>query len=339
MKKLKTAVELARPFTLLPPLLGILSGAVTAFGSAHNPDANYRLTAAVLLTIAVGSLAASCLNAASNAINQIYDLPIDAVNKPGRPLPSGRMSVATAWVWTVILYLLAIIPTWAVVVHPRNSLMEKITAPLSAHACFFIYVVGMIATIIYSAPALGRSKRHWFWANFTIAVPRGCLLKVAGWSMVASVASPEPWYLGTVFALFLIFAASTKDFSDMKGDKEGGCITLPLRFGVKRAAWIMAPSFILPWLLLPLGTFLPDPFSPGHPILTGTQPLLIALGFILSAWGGYTVWLILRDPEALAATENHPAWKHMYLMMMSAQVGLAVAYLPAIAHWRALRGG
>ncbi|HEV3077238.1 MAG TPA: hypothetical protein VHB47_22640, partial [Thermoanaerobaculia bacterium] len=29
---------LARPFTLLPPLLGIVSGAVCAFGSAHNPD-------------------------------------------------------------------------------------------------------------------------------------------------------------------------------------------------------------------------------------------------------------------------------------------------------------
>jgi hypothetical protein len=58
----------------------------------------------------------------------------------------------------------------------------------------------------------------------------------------------------------------------------------------------------------------------------------------LSLWGAYTVWLILRDPEALAKTENHPAWRHMYLMMMAAQVGLAVAYLPAIAHWRGLRG-
>ena len=27
-----------RPFTLLPPTFGVLSGALTAFGSAHNPD-------------------------------------------------------------------------------------------------------------------------------------------------------------------------------------------------------------------------------------------------------------------------------------------------------------
>ncbi|MBK6405254.1 MAG: hypothetical protein IPF66_09535 [Holophagales bacterium] len=34
----RTAIRLTRPFTLLPPLLGIVSGAVCAFGSIHNPD-------------------------------------------------------------------------------------------------------------------------------------------------------------------------------------------------------------------------------------------------------------------------------------------------------------
>jgi hypothetical protein len=39
------------------------------------------------------------------------------------------------------------------------------------------------------------------------------------------------------------------------------------------------------------------------------------------------VYLILREPEALARTENHPSWTHMYLMMLTAQIGFAVAYL------------
>src|SRR5258708_32038006 len=84
--KLGLYVALARPFTLLPPLLGIVSGAVCAFGSAHNPDPARRLTLAVVATVALGSLCASLMNAASNAINQIYDLEIDRLNKPGRPL-------------------------------------------------------------------------------------------------------------------------------------------------------------------------------------------------------------------------------------------------------------
>src|SRR4029079_7872624 len=37
--RLKRYLTLARPFTLLPPLLGIISGAICAWGSAHNPDA------------------------------------------------------------------------------------------------------------------------------------------------------------------------------------------------------------------------------------------------------------------------------------------------------------
>jgi len=41
---LSMAVRLARPFTLLPPLLGILSGSICAFGSAHNPDPERRVT-------------------------------------------------------------------------------------------------------------------------------------------------------------------------------------------------------------------------------------------------------------------------------------------------------
>jgi hypothetical protein len=44
-------------------------------------------------------------------------------------------------------------------------------------------------------------------------------------------------------------------------------------------------------------------------------------------WGLYTVYLILRDPDELTRTENHPSWKHMYMMMMFVQVGLAVAYI------------
>ena len=38
MSKLSLYSQLARPFTLLPPLLGIVSGSICAFGSVHNPD-------------------------------------------------------------------------------------------------------------------------------------------------------------------------------------------------------------------------------------------------------------------------------------------------------------
>ncbi|MDQ2970160.1 MAG: UbiA family prenyltransferase [Acidobacteriota bacterium] len=318
--------RLARPFTLLPPLLGIVSGAVCAFGSAHNPDPARRLTWAVVVTLAVGSLCASAMNAASNIVNQIADLEIDRRNKPARPLVTGEVSLRRARQAAWALYALAIVPTWIVVPYPYTSLAQRISAPVSLHAAFFLYCVGALATLVYSVPAFGRTKRHWLAANLTIAIPRGGLLKVAGWSFVASVAAPEAWAIGGIFALFLLGAISTKDFSDMEGDRAHGCITLPIRFGVRRAAWMIAPFFVLPWLLIPLFAGLPGPAGT-RALLTGNRALLTALGIVLALWGAYAARLLVRNPDELARTENHPAWTHMYLLMMAAQVGFALAYV------------
>ncbi len=315
-----------RPFTLLPPSFGVVSGALTAFGSAHNPDPARRLSLAVLATILLGSACAGLLNAASNVINQYHDLEIDRRNKPRRPLPSGAITPRAGRRFATVLYVLAILPTWIVVVYPRVSFADRVKAPLGEHECFFIYVTGMLLTFVYSDPAWGRTKRFGIWANLTIALPRGCLLKVAGWSMVGSIRHCEPWYIGLIFLLFLLGATTSKDFSDMAGDAAHGCRTLPIRYGVERAARLIAPFFALPWLLIPLGAWLPDPFGAG-PILTGDPLLLTILGILLAAWGAWTARLILRDPRSLAESENHPSWTHMYLMMMFAQVGFAVAYL------------
>jgi len=324
---MKRYVRLARPFTLFPPLLGIVSGAVCAFGSAHNPDPSRSVTWAVVVTIAVGSLCASAMNAASNVVNQIADLEIDRENKPGRPLVTGEISIRRAWKVAAALYALAIAPTWLVVPYPYVSFAQRLRAPAILHAAFFIYCIGALATFVYSFPAFGRTKRHWLAANVTIAVTRGGLLKVAGWSFVASVAVWEAWAIGGIFALFLLGTTSTKDFSDMEGDRSHGCVTLPIRFGVDRAAKVIAPFFVFPWLLIPLFAWLPDPGHSSARLLTGNRAFLTVLGLVLAAWGVYAARLLLANPEELARTENHPAWTHMYLLMMSAQAGFALGYV------------
>lgn len=325
MQKIRHYIKLARPFTLLPPLLGIVSGAICAYGSVHNP--NPRITLSLILTVVLGSICAAFLNAANNAINQIYDLEIDRLNKPDRPLVTGDLTLQEVWRFVWIFNALGVLPTWLVVVYPYESFWAKLTAPLKYHQCFFIYLIALISTFVYSVPALGRTKARGMLANITIAIPRGMLLKVAGWAMAGLVWHVEPWFIGAVFALFLLGAASTKDFADIEGDRAGGCKTLPILHGVRKAAWIISPFFIFPWLLIPLGALLRDPQNPAHKILTGDPFLLTSLGVILTLWGIYTVYLILRDPEELARVENHPSWNHMYYMMMAAQVGFALAYI------------
>ena len=188
----------------------------------------------------------------------------------------------------------------------------------SHRECFWIVLFTSVLVWAYSAPPL-RTKRHGVWANVTIAVPRGLLLKVAGWSTVKTVLDVEPWFIGTIFGLFVLGASTTKDFADIEGDRAGGCQTLPILYGVKKAAWMIAPFFVLPFVLIPLGV--------RAGILTGNPVLLDVLAAALVAYGVYTVYLLVRRPEELAFTENHPSWTHMYLMMMVAQVGFALAYV------------
>ncbi len=319
METLARYFKFTRPFTLLPPMLGMLSGALTAVGAgAHRAGQPFLAHLAALgagrtiIFILLGGTMAAVLNAASNVLNQITDLENDRVNKPERMIPSGKISLRAAALYSAFLYAVALWLAWLV-------------APGGRHECFALVAVAAALTYVYSAPPL-RTKRHWLVANLTIAVPRGWLLKVAGWSSVAAIAGDiEPWYIGGIFFLFLLGSASTKDYSDMAGDKAAGCITLPLRFGVRASAWMIAPSFVVPWLMMPLGIVVTRPG--GGPVLSGNPYVLVALGFWLALYGAYTAWLILRDPESLASTENHPSWTNMYRLMMMAQVGFAVAYI------------
>ncbi len=294
-------VDLGRPFTLVAPALGFLSGGLTAIGAAPREPWSAGLLAAPL----IGSAMAALLNAGNNALNQVYDLEIDRVNKPTRPLPSGRLAIGQAWVFTIATYALALVLAWLV-------------SPAGRHECFWLVLVAVACTFLYSVPPF-RTKRLGIWANVTIAIPRGTLLKVAGWSSVKTIFGLEPWYIGAIFGLFLLGATTTKDFADMEGDRRGGCRTLPIQYGVRRAAWMISPSFVIPFLMIPLGAWL-------H-VLTGNFWLLQALGLLMTAYGIYVCYLMLRRPEELAVEANHVSWAHMYRMMFVAQIGFAIAYL------------
>jgi 4-hydroxybenzoate polyprenyltransferase len=297
VKRLPLYWEFTRPFTLVAPALGMLSGGVTAYGASPAEAFAWRH----VVNIALGTLMAAVLNGASNGLNQIYDLTNDRVNKPGRPIPSGRMSLREAGWVSAILFVVALG-----------------LAALVNVQCFALAFAAALLTWAYSAPPL-RTKKRGLWANITIAIPRGLLLKVAGWSTVKSVFGGEPWFIGSIFGLFLLGASTTKDYSDIEGDRADGCRTLPIEYGVAKSAWMISPSFVLPFLLLPLGVV--------TGVLTGNPLFLTLLGFGLAAWGSYVCWLILRRPEELASTENHISWTHMYWMMFVTQIGFMVAYL------------
>ena len=298
--KLKAYIELCRPFTMLAPAVGVYAGAMMA------AQGEWPGTICIVAAI-IGGL----LNAASNALNQITDLDIDRINKPTRPIPSGRMSIKTAAMVTVILYLICLIAAYII-----------------GFGFFIVILAGTFLSIAYSLPPI-RTKNNPFLANPTMAFARGILLILAGYvvqleigmtdaSMGEHVAliwsSPSPWAAGIIMFLFLLGAASTKDFADIEGDKAFGARSIPVVLGIKRAAWFMAPFFVIPFLLIGFAVAL------GY-LIPYTLPMML-----LAAYGAYIAWLIVRDPDSLALEGNHPSWKHMYLLMMVTQICFGLAY-------------
>jgi 4-hydroxybenzoate polyprenyltransferase len=274
-----------RPFTLIAPMVGFLSGAIIASGSTPNA---YCF---------VGALSAAILNAASNINNQYFDLEIDKVNKPFRPLPSGKISKMATILFAFMLYCISLTLSLFINLH-----------------LFFIILITAVITFFYSAPPL-RIKQYPFISNIAIALPRGMLLIVAGWSTVKSVFSIEPWFIGLIFALYLTGAATTKDFSDIKGDSQFGIKTLPILYGPEKAAKIISPFLYIPFMLIPLGVIV-------NIIKLTALPLVL---FVM--WGLYTAKLITKRPQDLTLEQNHISWKHMYFMLIAGQVGFAIAYL------------
>jgi chlorophyll/bacteriochlorophyll a synthase len=292
-------VRLARPFTLLPPILGIVSGAAVAC------SIETRLAAEPLQNIAarvaLAALCAMILNAASNSINQLFDLEIDRINKPHRPLPSGSLTKTQVLVWSAIFYITALIVAW-----PLGLLF------------FLAIVVTTMLTLAYSVPPL-RLKRRPVLSNLTIAAARGLLLPVVGYAALATPDNIEIWYLAVTSAVFIFGAAIAKDFGDTEGDLAGAVVTLPILLGAEKAARLMRPLISVPLLLL-------FPASSSG-LLTGNAFVWAAGSVTLAALAWNTAGRAIKlfssdDRESLTVV-----WRRLYLIMIAVQVLVATAYL------------
>jgi 4-hydroxybenzoate polyprenyltransferase len=271
-------VRLTRPFTLLAPAVGMVCGALAAGGSLARSTG--ESTAQILLLnwprIFLSVFMAAVFNAASNTWNQYWDIETDRINKPFRPLPSGQVGKQAALIFSVGLYGVTLA-------------LAFLISPGGRHECLFIVAVAVVGTLIYSAPPLWFKRRGW-WSNVTIALIRGVLLIAAGWSCVASVrGTAEPWFLGTVLGLFLLGAATTKDFADIEGDRATGCRTLPVVYGPERAVRYMSPWLVAPWFFLPLLL----------PVLRVNGAVLLFLALVLVLYGTWIVSLLRRNASAL----------------------------------------
>lgn len=291
IKKIQSYSMFIRPFAFIGTAIIFVCSSLIAINTP--PYVQYSW-----LHILLGALSCGLLASASHALNNIFDLEIDKINKPFRALPSKKISLREAWIFTILLYALSFL----------LSLYVKTEL-------FFITLIIAGFSFIYSSPPF-RTKRLGILENITIAIPRGLLIILAGWSVIKSVFEVTPWYIGSISMLFLIGAISTKDFKDLKGDKLHNCYTLPVKYGIKKTIKLISPFFIFPFLLIPLGVYL-------NILKNTTLPLTLLLFY-----GIFIIWLMKNKQDKLTKIEkNHISWKHTYILYMLLQAGLALAYV------------
>ena len=174
--------------------------------------------------------------AAGNVINDYFDYQIDLINKPERPIPSGRISLNAGKNYGYLLFLLGTICGLLISLLTGNWIPFIIV--LIADVVLYLYAYKLKATPLIGNLAVGFMTGFGFvFAGFSLNNPNIIMISM---------------YLG-FFAFVMTTARElVKDIEDMEGDKAEGARTLPILYGEKITAILASILIIVDCALCPL---------------------------------------------------------------------------------------
>ena len=255
----------------LTGVFGVFLGSIIALG-----DVPQGLLAHITILHASSVLFFMC---SWNALNDIYDFEIDLVNRPDRPLPSGRISLnhaKTATAITMISSILSIALCYWLISgsNPVEGFEVSDWYPSLA-----IWIIALILLISYEFPFGLRLKDKGLPGNISISISVG-LVVVFGASAVFEPFSEKAWSLFLVGIFYNTSREIIKDVQDVEGDK--GRNTLAMRIGSENArtvAWMMS-ILALASVLLPFAIGI---FPPLHVVLVipAVMTLMMVKGRII----------------------------------------------------------
>jgi geranylgeranylglycerol-phosphate geranylgeranyltransferase len=163
------------------------------------------IPAALLLFVVV-----TLVTAAGNVINDYFDVEIDRVNRPDRPIPSGQVSLPAARAFSVTLFLAAIL-----------------VCLFTNELCMVIAVFNSLLLIGYAA----RLKRTPLLGNLTVSYLAASMFLFGGaLGGLPGLFHVMPFAIMTFFAM--LARELVKDAEDVGGDKASGAVTIPIRYGI-----------------------------------------------------------------------------------------------------------
>jgi len=209
MKVIKGYIVLIRPHNCVLAGLSIFIGGVVT--GSMQPAARLLLAA----------LSGFLICAGGNSINDYFDIEIDRINKPNRPLPSGIITPIKAFVFSLILFISGFAVSFFINI-----------------SCIIIAGITCLLLYFYSR----NFKRMILVGNAVVALLTGLAFVYGG------VAVGNVYKAGVVgvFALFYHFAREIiKDIEDKKGDSSEGVKSYPVKYGDKAALLLTSIILIL----------------------------------------------------------------------------------------------
>ena len=217
MRKILFFIELSRPINGLIAFISVFLGALLAAGSLSP-----------LINVLIVAIAALLLLSAGNALNDFCDLRIDKINKPHRPIPSGRIDRKEALTFAIVL--LGIGTCMGMLINWTAFLIA-----ITVSVCLVLY-----ATRLKQMPLAGN-----------IAI--GTLTALVFISGGVAVDAIKGTIIPALFAcLFTTAREIVKDIEDVEGDKRVDAKTAPILWGEETAMYIafgfMASVIILSFI-------------------------------------------------------------------------------------------
>jgi len=209
-KQLKAYIQLSRPVNVLITFISIPVACWIAGG---------MLSSRLLLFFAgfTGALVA----AGANAINDAFDIDIDRINRPDRPLPRGALTVHDARKMWLVVSLTAIV----------------INLFLNAAALLTV-IFSIVLLYVYSA----WLKRTVLIGNVVIGLMTGMAFIYGG----LAVGSIERALVPAVFAFLINLTRElVKDIEDREGDQRAHAKTLPIQYGVVPTLLLATASLLV----------------------------------------------------------------------------------------------
>jgi chlorophyll/bacteriochlorophyll a synthase len=280
-------LELLKPITWFPPMWAFMCGVV----SSGQPLAeNWPLIAVGVL------LAGPVVCGMSQAANDWCDRHVDAINEPGRPIPSGRMP--GRWGLWIALAM--------------SGLALLLGATLGPWG-FGATVVAVACAWAYSAEPV-RLKRSGWWGPGVVGL---CYEGLPWFTGAAVMLAAGPTVQITLVALLYSIGAhgimTLNDFKALEGDRATGVNSLPVVLGPERAARlacvVMAvPQVVVIALLLHWGL-------PVH-------AAVVAAALVLQ---GLAMRRLMTDPRKLAPWYNGTGVTLYVLGMLATAFALGAA--------------